>query len=187
LGNRRIARIVTPHYLERCKSLLMREHRPTGHDRTIPSEAEVKRLAVAGEMRLAVMMYREIHQVGVKEALDAVRGLAGLPPIPEKIGEVALSAETVRRIRILFSVNDQAEASRLLVEKCGNNLPSLENSTARSLERFQFAALKLSEGNLAKLRDAIKLANEDWRDLLVAAEFANDVHAHETWLPRLAE
>lgn len=31
---------------------------------------------------------------------------------------------------------------------------------------------------------AIALANLDWRDLLVAAGFADDIHAHARWRPR---
>jgi len=73
--------------------------------------------------------------------------------------------------------------ARLLFAECGNNLPFLENYDARQLERFQFAALKWSEGNLDRLFQAIDLAQKDWRDLLVAAEFAHDVSEHERWIP----
>jgi len=149
-----------------------------------PTEEEVKRLAIAGEMRLAVEMYREMHDVGVKEAIDAVRQSAGLPPLPEKVGSIALSSETQRRLELLFRPEERAEASRLLVEQCGDNLPDHEKSTAQSLERTRFAALKLSGGNLPRLRDAIQLANQDWRDLLVAAEFGSDTRAHERWIPK---
>ena len=48
---------------------------------------------------------------------------------------------------------------------------------------FVFAALKLSGGDLGELRSAIRLAKADWRDLLVAAGFAEDVGAHKRWLP----
>jgi hypothetical protein len=150
----------------------------------MPIEPEVKRLAIAGEMRLAVSMYRAIHDVGVKEAIDAINKLAGLPQAPEQIGSVVLSQATQRRLEILFRPEDRAEASRLLVEKCGDNLPDHERSTAQSLERTRFAALKVSEGDLSRLRDAIQLANEDWRDLLSAAEFWRDTRAHERWFPK---
>jgi len=51
------------------------------------------------------------------------------------------------------------------------------------LERFRFAALKLSRGRMDKLADAVRLANKDWRDLLVAAGFADSVDAHKDWKP----
>jgi hypothetical protein len=34
------------------------------------------------------------------------------------------------------------------------------------------------------LKQAIELGRRDWRDLLVDADFADDVHAHEHWTPR---
>lgn len=96
---------------------------------------------------------------------------------------MTLSPETQRRLEILFREEDRAEAARLLAEECGNNLPFLEKLDERGLERFQFAALKLSEGDLTKLRDAVALAKTDWRDLLMAAGFGHDTRAHEHWLP----
>jgi hypothetical protein len=58
----------------------------------------------------------------------------------------------------------------------------LETETPDGLERVRFAALKLSEGNMEKLHRAVKLAKADWRDLLVAAGFADSVHAHKHWV-----
>jgi hypothetical protein len=42
----------------------------------------------------------------------------------------------------------------------------------------------LSEGSLGKLCAAVKLAKTDWRDLLVAAGFADSVDAHKNWTLR---
>jgi hypothetical protein len=42
-----------------------------------------------------------------------------------------------------------------------------------SSQRFQFAVLKLSEGKMDKLDEAIELAKVDWRDLLAAAGFGS--------------
>ncbi len=94
-----------------------------------------------------------------------------------------LSPETQRRLEILFREEHRAEAARLLAEECGNNLPFLEKLDERGLERVRFAALKLSEGDLTKLRRAVEVAKEDWRDLLVAAGFGHDTRAHEQWFP----
>jgi hypothetical protein len=93
-----------------------------------------------------------------------------------------LSPETRRRLEILFPGADRAEAGRLLREECGNNLPFLEALRPVELERFRFAALKLSGGHLEKLREAVELAKTDWRDLLGAAGFAEDITAHTRWL-----
>ena len=96
---------------------------------------------------------------------------------------VHLSADTSSRLNALFPRGERDEAEALLVEQCGSNLPLCESSDAISLERIRFAALKVSNGDLAALRSAIELAKRDWRDLLVAAGFAHDVHAHRSWSP----
>ncbi|MGH9715544.1 MAG: hypothetical protein ACRD4R_02270 [Candidatus Acidiferrales bacterium] len=93
-----------------------------------------------------------------------------------------LSPETQRRIEALFTVDKRTEATELLLHECGNNLPSLQNLDEFQLERFRFAALKLSEGSIEKLRLAIKLAKADWRDLLVAAGFRTQ-EDHKQWFP----
>jgi hypothetical protein len=95
----------------------------------------------------------------------------------------ALTPGTQRRLEILFKEEDRAEATRLLVEECGDNLPFLKDSTSKSLERFHFAALKLSGGDLSELRKAAELAERDWRDLLMSAGFGHDERAHENWMP----
>jgi len=93
-----------------------------------------------------------------------------------------ISSETQRRIEALFPPSCRAEVVELLQNECGNNLPFLEKLNEIELERFRFAALKLSAGNIEKLLEAIKLAKEDWRDLLVSAEFGA-VDAHKSWFP----
>jgi len=96
---------------------------------------------------------------------------------------IPLSSETLVRVNLLFVEQDRDEASRLLVTECGNNLPLLKDCDEYRLERFRFAALKLSNGKIPELKTAIELAKLDWRDLLVAADFADDVEAHRHWLP----
>jgi hypothetical protein len=95
----------------------------------------------------------------------------------------ALTPATIRRLNLLFAAENRGEAARLLREQCGNNLPFLEKATPRELDRFRYAALKLSDGDLKRLRWAIKMAQIDWRDLLVTASFAEDADAHRKWLP----
>ncbi len=99
---------------------------------------------------------------------------------------VDLSPETSRRVDILFSPDDRAKARELLVQNCGNNLPFCRESTMYQLERVRFAALKYSDGDLGALERAVTLAQRDWRDLLMATGFANDVRAHQRWIPKPA-
>jgi hypothetical protein len=100
------------------------------------------------------------------------------------ISMTELSLTTRARVAALFRHEEVAEAERLLVEECADNLPLVARADPSSLEQLRFAAIRLSGGDLQRLRDAIRLARTDWRDLLVAADFAEDSHAHETWQPR---
>jgi hypothetical protein len=97
---------------------------------------------------------------------------------------VLLTDPTLRRLRALFA-SAGADAERLLVEECGSNLPFFDQTQAGNpdLERIRTAALKLSQGTIDGLREAVGLAKRDWRDLLMAAGFGDDIHAHERWWP----
>src|SRR5258708_7079312 len=97
-----------------------------------------------------------------------------------------LSAETLRRVDILFPANDRERAKALLYEQCGAKLPYQEKADMYELERFRFAALKYSDGNFDLLQGAVELAQRDWRDLLMATGFAHDVEAHRRWEPKPA-
>ena len=94
-----------------------------------------------------------------------------------------LSQATERRVSLLFAPEERDEVRRILEDKCGNNLPFCKDLDSIQLERIRFGVLKLSEGNREKLERAVRLAAQDWRDLLMASGFANDVHAHESWVP----
>ena len=98
-----------------------------------------------------------------------------------------LSPETLRRVVILFSQENRETAKTLLYEQCGNNLPFQEKADMYALERFRFAALKYSDGSLSLLENAVKLAQQDWRDLLMATGFAHDAEAHRRWEPKPAD
>jgi hypothetical protein len=99
------------------------------------------------------------------------------------MGSPKLTSETEKRIALLFPEDQQDAVRALLLEECGHNLPFLQKLDPVGMDRFRFAALKLSHGNMHKLREAVNLAKTDWRDLLVAAGFANNVDAHVGWLP----
>jgi hypothetical protein len=94
-----------------------------------------------------------------------------------------LSPATRLRMNILFAPADLNDAEVLLVEECGRNLCWNECATPESLERVRFAALKLSEGQLDLLCDAVLLAQTDWRDLLMCAGFACRLDEHLKWMP----
>jgi hypothetical protein len=95
----------------------------------------------------------------------------------------SLSNEVKFRITRLFPPEQQEKVRQLLHNDCGNNLPFQKSVDASGLDRVRFAVLKLSDGNMDKLEEAIRIANQDWRDALVWAGFGDDVYAHEEWLP----
>jgi hypothetical protein len=92
-----------------------------------------------------------------------------------------LSLRTQQLVAGIFSLKDRADASQWLEQKCGNNLPFCNDYDEYQMERLRFAAIKLSQGNIQTLLQAIDAACMDWRDLLVAAGFGHDVMAHEAW------
>ncbi len=95
-----------------------------------------------------------------------------------------LSPRTQKIVQKLFP-QSAADAETHLAEECGQNLPFCENSTPESLERIRFAVLKISNGDWTKFGQALDLAKRDWRDVLMWAEFANDLDAHQKWADQL--
>jgi len=97
---------------------------------------------------------------------------------------IELSEPTKTHVAALFQESDATQAQRLLAQECGETLPLMSDATPQSLERVRFAVIRLSGGRLDRLRDALCLARRDWRDLLMAARFAEDVQAHLKWKPQ---
>ena len=52
-------------------------------------------------------------------------------------------------------------------------------------DRIMLAVYKYGKSKRDKLSKALELAKVDWRDLLVAAKFANNVEAHNNWKAEL--
>jgi hypothetical protein len=97
---------------------------------------------------------------------------------------IELSPRTRAHVSTLFKSADVEAAERLLAQECAENLPmNSSDATPAGLERVRFAAIRVSGGSLDRLREAIRLAQIDWRDLLVSADFALRVDAHERWHP----
>jgi len=92
-----------------------------------------------------------------------------------------ITQKSIRLVQKLFSNEDKEQAIILLKDECGNNLPFCEEYSPEALDRFRFAAIKISNGNLDQLKSAVIMANTDWRDLLVYANFATDINMHNEW------
>jgi hypothetical protein len=79
--------------------------------------------------------------------------------------------------------NAEQEAIRiLLLEECNGKLSLADEN---GYERIHLAILKISNGDMKKIADAVDLARIDWRDALMWAEFADDLDAHKKWARKL--
>lgn len=83
--------------------------------------------------------------------------------------------------KIFPDLASRSEVTELLIKECGNNVPFCDEFSPEDMERIRFSVLKLCNGDVRKLPDAIELANFDWRDLFMAAGFGDDVDAHKSW------
>lgn len=87
----------------------------------------------------------------------------------------------------IFAPELWPDVSRILETECGSNLPLIDSQGAEGVERVRASVLKLSEGSMDKLRYAVKVAKEDWRDVFVAAGFGHDPLAHRGWLKSIVK
>lgn len=86
------------------------------------------------------------------------------------------------RVDALFATEYREEALRL-VHEWGNAMPpDLVGALGGDPNRLLFAALRVSHGDLARLRKAIAVGRFDFRDLLSAAGFGA-TKKHEQWVP----
>ena len=92
-----------------------------------------------------------------------------------------LSKRSEKLLNDFFPESSRGEAKELIETMCGNNLPFCENYGSEEMDRIRFSAIKVSEGQMDKLCDAIDLAQTDWRDLLTSAGFAHDPEEHNNW------
>jgi len=97
-----------------------------------------------------------------------------------------MTPEFIKRLESLFPQEERVSATALLETECGNCLPFADSLGIEGIERVRCAALKISAGSMNKLENAVKLAKTDWRDVLVAAGFANDLYSHRLWLKEIA-
>ena len=91
-----------------------------------------------------------------------------------------LTPAVSQKIDALFPPDCRDAARQLIAEGCGADLPLLSHLQREpaSFDRIRFAVLKLSRGDLQRLKREIEGAHYDWRDTLMAAGFGEDIHAH---------
>lgn len=94
-----------------------------------------------------------------------------------------LSRKTEKVVELMFGSDEAYEVERLLLEDCSNTVPGCREWSQESLERIWLSVLKVSKGSMDELRRAVRLANTDYRDLLMSAGFGHDPEAHKSWRP----
>ena len=97
---------------------------------------------------------------------------------------VPLSSLTKKRLSEVFAPNVVGAAVLMIESECGDNLPLMQGASPEQLERIRLAVLRLSRGNMDRLKSACELAKVDSRDALVAAGFGDDAKAHLAWDPK---
>ncbi|RYX89388.1 MAG: hypothetical protein EOO28_33160 [Comamonadaceae bacterium] len=91
-----------------------------------------------------------------------------------------LTARTEALISQLFAPEEQRHVRAMLSAECNQDALGCAGWTESDMERIWFAILKLaSEGQ--EIKAVARLARTDWRDVLVQAQFATDLNAHEKW------
>lgn len=75
------------------------------------------------------------------------------------------------------------EVCSLLSEKCSLGLPCVDPGLegVALIDRIQLAAIRRSEWKIGKIKKAVKFAQVDWRDLLMASGFGESLTAHKGW------
>lgn len=71
----------------------------------------------------------------------------------------------------------------LLSEQCSVSLPGvgIPSEWIGLIDRVQLATIRGSSWDIEKLKSNVSLANSDWRDVLMAAGFGENLAAHKLW------
>ncbi len=93
----------------------------------------------------------------------------------------ALSTRTELLIEHAYAPEAQASVRTLLERDFSAEALGCSGWSVEEMERVWFAALKLGVDSNFALEAAVRLGRTDLRDLLMAAGFGEDLHAHLRW------
>lgn len=97
---------------------------------------------------------------------------------------IELSARQKFLLQKKFPAENFHQIRCRIEQNAGKTIPFCGNSRPSQLDRIRFAIIKLSDGCPSQLDKAIELAHNDWRSLLMSAEFGTDPHEHNHWFDR---
>jgi hypothetical protein len=98
----------------------------------------------------------------------------------------ALSSRTEQLVRCMFKAAEVWKLRVLLENECGTEALACRGWTPEQMERIHFAVIRLGKESPEALSEAVKLAQTDWRDLLMVAGFGEDLEAHSKWFNDVA-
>ena len=114
------------------------------------------------------------------------------PPLRPHIADVNsqskmsdLTKKTKDLAHKLYSPEEASEVCGTLEKECGAEALSCYGWSANKMERIWFAVLKVASEPGRDLEFGIKLAQADWRDLLMSAGFGQDLEAHNKWFRKV--
>jgi len=93
--------------------------------------------------------------------------------------EMNMMSETNKTILDLIFAHGDASCASESITTYLQTFPTDAKKNSEFVERVVDALLKLSHGKLDKLNEAIQIG--DFRDILVAARFANSTSVHKDW------
>lgn len=96
---------------------------------------------------------------------------------------IELTERVQEAIQLMFPEEIALLVREQLIYECAENIPFCEGCSPDQMDRIRLSALKLSDGDYTHLKEAVALAQKDWRDLFMAAGFGCDPEAHLGWKP----
>jgi hypothetical protein len=98
---------------------------------------------------------------------------------------IPLSEKTKRAAELLLAEPDRSRIEQRLVAETSEEIPMWREFTPEGLERIRFSVLKLIAQGPKNENSAFNNAKEDWRDLFMAAGFAESATEHERWYEKI--
>lgn len=97
-----------------------------------------------------------------------------------------ITVRTRRVLRAVFPPNLWERVETTLTIDCGPEQVHSRDLDGEAMERIWLATLKLSNGSITAFENAVLVAQIDWRDVLMGADFESDLEAHIKWGAMLA-
>lgn len=113
-----------------------------------------------------------------------IAGADDCPSTGQGIAMSVLSRRTDQLTRRMFPREAVGHVRARLQIECGTEALGCDGSTPEQMERIHFAVIRLGAADVDALDRAIRLAQTDWRDLLMEADFGHSLTAHDEWYGR---